>query len=152
MKIVMAGIAGVAEAVFPKNQLGIPDFETAEIVARTVEYMDELPPAQRRLYVFFFAFIELAAPLLVPCLSRFSRLSAERRTRAIRAWRCSALLPFRLVGDAAKATMTMMYMSHDSVMAYLQAYKTCGRTSPDLEIEYRPEARQEMAALVEGSP
>ncbi len=152
MEIVRAGIGAVAEAVFPKNPRGIPDFETAEMVTRTLEYMEELPPAQRRLYVFFFAFIELAAPLLVPCFSRFSNLAANRRTEAIRGWRRSALLPFRLIGDAAKATMTMMYMSHDSVMVYLQAYKTCGRTSPELEIEHRPQAREALAALVADLP
>ena len=112
MRLAMAGIAATSEATFPENDLGAPDWKSTAMVERTLEYFDELPPRQRRLLVLLFVFTELAAGLLSWRLSRFSRLPARHRTWAIHCFRRSELMLLRVLGDALKATATMMYMSH----------------------------------------
>ena len=134
------GVAAVAEAMFPVNDLGAPDWKTAEVVPRTQLYVEALPPAQGRLVLALFVFVELAAPLLVPALGRFSRLSLERRTAALRRWRSSRWAPLRLVGDALKAAMSMVYLSHPLVSAFLGEYKTCARPADGAGMRHDSEA------------
>ncbi|MCA9605446.1 MAG: hypothetical protein KC619_07615 [Myxococcales bacterium] len=135
-----AGLAGLAEALFPANEIGAPDWRDAEIVPRTLAYMAELPRPQRRLMVFLFVLVELAAPFLVPCLSRFSRLAVERRTTAVRGWRKSRFVLFRYLGEGIKATMTMQYMSHPRVLAHVGVYKTCTNPHDPLQLDVRVDA------------
>lgn len=131
------GLEAVAEALFPQNDYGAPDFKSTELVGRTLSYMDVLPRDKRRLLVALFALTELAAPLLIPCLSRFSRLPVARREEAVRRFRQSRFLPFRLLGDALKATTTLIYMSHPLALAYVGAYSTCERRTDPLAIPHR---------------
>ena len=121
-----AGLSATAEALFPANRLGAPDYRTTELVARMLSYLRLLPARQRRLLLSLFALVELAAPLLLAGFGRFSRLPVERRERAVRRWRSSSVLPLRLVGDALKATTTMMYMSHPAALAYVGSHRGCG--------------------------
>jgi len=136
----LEGLAAVAEAMFPPNDLGAPDWQDAEVVRRTLLYAEALPPAQGRLILALFLFVELAAPLLIPGLRRFSCVPLARRTAAIRRWRGSRFQPFRLLGDAIKASMTMMYMSHPKVSAYIGEYKTCARPGDGAVMRHVPDA------------
>src|SRR5260221_2911307 len=104
-----AGLAATAEALFPENDYGAPDHRTTDLVRRMQEYWDDLPPSQRKLLVLLFALVELAAPILLLGFRRFSRMSALDREQAVRRWRQSRALPLRLLGDALKATTTMIY-------------------------------------------
>ncbi len=140
MKCAVAGLAAIAEAMFPENDLGAPDWKGTETVPRTLRYIGELPPAQGRLLLLLFVFVELAAPFLLFRPHRFSRLSVEQRTLAIRRWRASRRLVLRLLGDAIKATMTMMYMSHSSVSAYIGEHKGCARPHDPLLVRHVPGA------------
>jgi hypothetical protein len=135
-------VAGAAEAMFPENSLGAPDWREARVVERMIEHLHELPPRPRRMLLFLFGFVELAAPLLVPGLHRFSRLSVARRTRAIRRWRASRLYPFRLVGDGLKMTLTMIYLAHPAVARHMGEYKTCSNPFDPHPVEIRPGALQ----------
>lgn len=139
------GIHGAAEALFPVNDLGAPDFREACVVERMMEHLEELPPSPRRMLLFLFVLVELAAPLLVPSLARFSKTPLERRTRAIRRWRRSKLYPFRMVGDGLKMTLTMMYLAHPSVARHIGEYKTCSNPADTYPVEIR-------AGALEGSP
>jgi hypothetical protein len=134
------GLSATAEALFPENDYGAPDHRTTELVPRTLEYLAELPVAQRRLLTTLFALVELAAPFLVFGFRRFSRLSAGRREAAVRAWRHSSLLPLRLLGDALKATMTLVYMSHPAALAYVGAYAVSPRPLDRLQVPVRADA------------
>ncbi|MBK8994655.1 MAG: hypothetical protein IPM35_02740 [Myxococcales bacterium] len=138
MRAAIAGIAASSEATFPENDLGAPDWKSTDMVPRTLEYLDELPPRQRRLLVLLFAFVELAAVFLVLGFRRFSRLPALRRTQVIANWRSSRFLPFRVLGDSLKATTTMMYMSHPSAIAYVGEYRVCERPLDRVKIAVRP--------------
>ena len=140
MRIATDGIAASSEAVFPENDLGAPDWKSTEMVARTLEYLDELPPRPRRLLVPLFVFVELAAAVLLLRFTRFSRLPVVRRTRAIRAWRRSPLLVVRVLGDSLKATTTMMFMSHPLVIEHLGEYRANERPLDRVKITARPEA------------
>lgn len=133
------GIRGSAEALFPDNDLGAPDWRGTDIVTRTVAYLDELPPPQRRLIAFLFLFVELLAPfVLLVGLRRFSRLSVERRLRAVQTWRASRIYLIRVVGDALKAVMTMMYAAHPSVIKYMGMYAVCEHPNETTGVEVRP--------------
>lgn len=117
------GIRAASEGLFPENDFGAPDWRDTELVARTREYMAELPPPQRRLLVLLFVVVELLAPILLLVPRRFSRLSPERRAAAVRRWRGSRFFVLRVLGDALKATTTMMYMSHPRVVAHIGEYR-----------------------------
>ena len=121
-----AGLSATAEALFPVNELGAPDFRATDLVARTLDYLALLPARQRRLLILLFVLVELGAPLLVFGTRRFSRLPVGERERAIRGFRGSSFLPVRVVGDALKACLTMMYMSHPAALAYVGAFHGSG--------------------------
>lgn len=124
-RIMLAGLSATAEGLFPENNLGAPDWKSTDLTARTLSYLNELPPPQRRLlWVLFFA-VELLAPFLVPGFSRFSSLTPLRRAQAVRRWRRSPYFLLRVLGDALKASTTMMYMSHPRVLDHIQERKTC---------------------------
>lgn len=121
----LAGLSATAEGLFPENSIGAPDWKSTELPKRALSYLNELPPPQRRLlWVLFFA-IELLAVVLLPGFSRFSRHSPLRRAQAVRRWRRSSLFLLRVLGDALKASTTMMYMSHPLVLAHIEETKTC---------------------------
>jgi hypothetical protein len=133
--------------MFPENDLGAPDWKSTEMVRRTFEYLDELPPPQRRLVKALFLFVELGAIALAGRFCRFSKLPAETRAGVVRRWRASHWLAFRVLGDAVKATTTMMYMSHPAVIRYIQEYRCCARPLDPLEIPLRElPAAQELGA------
>jgi hypothetical protein len=138
------GIVALSEVTFPENELGAPDWKSTDMVRRTLEYLDELPPKQRRLLTLLFVFVELGALFLVLGFRRFSRIPRTRRAEIIRGWRHSRLLPLRVLGDAIKATTTMMYMSHPSVIAYIGEYRVCSHEEDPLRIDVRPDALTRM--------
>ena len=144
MNRALPSIAALSEATFPENDIGAPDWKSTRMLERTVEYLDELPPAQRRLLLALFLFVQFFAPLLVLSFGRFSKLSAERRTSAIRGWRRSTFFPFRVLGDAVKATTTMIYMSHPSVIAHIGEYRVCDWPSDPVKIEVREDELMKM--------
>ncbi len=131
-------MTAAAQAIFPENDFGAPDWQSTELVSRLIDYIDQLPPPERRLLWALFVFVELAAIVLVFGFRRFSKLSVERRTQVIRRWRASRFLPFRVLGDALKASTTMIYMSHPSVIAYIEEYRVCDNRSDALKIAVRP--------------
>src|SRR5688572_24611162 len=111
--------------MFPGNDLGVPDWRATELVNRTLEYIDELPPPQRRLLMSLFLVLELLGGLLTGRPRRFSRLAVAVREEAVRGWRASKLHLLRMLGDSLKAVLTMVYASHPAVMAYLGEYRSC---------------------------
>jgi hypothetical protein len=113
------GIAATVEALFPENGYGAPDYRTTDLVARLLAYLDELPAKQRHLILLLFIAIELFAFILVPCTCRFSRLPVERREETVRRFRASRFVAIRVIGDALKATTTLIYMSHPAVSEYI---------------------------------
>ena len=148
MNRALPSIAALSEATFPENDIDAPDWRSTKMVERTVEYLDELPPPQRRLLLALFLFIEYATPLLLLCFSRFSKLSAKRRTDSIRGWRRSSFFPFRVLGDSVKATTTMIYMSHPSVIAHIGEYRVCNWSSDPVKIDIREDALTSMKDTV----
>lgn len=111
---VEVGLRAAAEGLFPTNDEGIPDWQETDLVGRTLDYLEALPPEQRRLVGALYVAIELA-PVTVGRVSRLSRLSPERRAETVRAWRTSSNPLLRMLGDALKAQLTMMYLSHPAV-------------------------------------
>jgi hypothetical protein len=139
-RVAARGIGGAAEAMFPVNDIGAPDWRDTRMVERMLEHLDELPLRPRRLLLFLFVFVEVAAPLLVPGLRFYSRASVARRTAAIRRWRASGIYPIRLLGDGLKMTLTMIYFSHPAVARYTGEYKTCANPYDMHPVEIRPDA------------
>ena len=131
------GIRGVSQAMFPTNDLGAPDWQQAAVVERTVEYLGMLPPHMRRLLMLLFVAVELAAPLLFVSPGRFSRASLARRERVLAAWKRSRLPFLKLLYDALKAQLCMMYLSHPAVQRHMQVWKTCGRENDPLALPVR---------------
>lgn len=134
------GIEAACEALFPANDLGAPDFRATDMVERMTKYIDDLPAAQGRLVRALFIAIELGCLLLPPRFRRFSNIEAEQRAALVRGFRRSRFQPFRVLGDALKATTTVIYLSHPAAVAYLGSYKTCDRPGDSLPFPVRPDA------------
>lgn len=133
-RLASRGAAAAAEALFPKNNLGAPDWESAEVVPRLEGYLGELPPRSRRLILLLFTAVELW-PLLALRVRRFSRLRPEARLGFVRRWRASRLYPIRLIGESTKAVLTMMYLSHPEALRYIGAYTVSPRPGDGLEVK-----------------
>ncbi len=139
-RLLVVGITATCEGLFPVNDLGAPDFRDAEMVERTRRYLRELPPAQRRLVSLLFMAVEFLAPLLLLVPRRFSRLTPGERALAVRRFRLSRFFPVRVLGDALKASTTMIYMSHPRVVAYVGEHRACARAEDPLSYPVRPAA------------
>jgi len=137
-RVLADGITGASEGLFPANDFGAPDHRDAEMLERTREYIDELPPQQGLLLVVLFVALELLAPFLLGIPRRFSRMSPTQRANAVRGWRSSRFSLLRILGDAVKASTTMMYMSHPKVVAHIGEYRTCEALGEGFEV--RPHA------------
>ncbi|MCC6214014.1 MAG: hypothetical protein IT376_04050 [Polyangiaceae bacterium] len=140
MRLVTAGVTATSEATFPDSDTGAPDWRSTEMVPRTLEYLEELPPRQRRLVQALFVFVELAAIFLLLRGRRFSRLPVPVRTEAIRRWRASRYLVGRILGDSLKATATMMYLSHPRALEWMGEYRACERPLDRIRLPVRPDA------------
>jgi hypothetical protein len=138
------GLGATVEALYPENDFGAPDFRTTEMVPRTLEYWALLPRHQRRLLMALYVLIELGAVFLVSGFRRFSELPAWRREQAVRDFRRSKLLPFRILGDALKASTTIIYMSHPAVLAHIGMVVVCERPNDRLTVEVDRDALARM--------
>jgi hypothetical protein len=134
------GITAASEGLFPRNSFGAPDFEQTRMVERTLEYLAELPPAQRRMVSLLFIVVELLAPLLLLRPARFSKIPHAHRAHAVRCWRRSRFFLLRVLGDALKASTTMMYMSHPLVVAYIGEHRACEHPFDALDYPVRRDA------------
>lgn len=136
------GLHASCEALYPSTDSDAPDWEDTDLVRRTASYVDGLPPDQRRLLKLLFIGVELLSLLLAP-LRRFSRRPLAVRTRAIARWRASGILPLRLLGDALKSAVQMVYLSHPAVVRYAGEYKVWAHPADTFEIDVRGTADME---------
>lgn len=139
------GIGATSEVMFPTNPHGAPDWQQTQMVERTVDYLGELPPPMRRLLMFMFVVIELGAPLLLAGPRRFSKLSRERRLKVLLSWRGSWFFPHKMLADALKAQLCMMYLSHPAVQKHIEAWKACSRENDPLGLPIRENVFDETA-------
>lgn len=130
-------VGATAEVYFPVNQVGAPDWQSTEMVPRTMAYLEELPPQTRSLLHLLFLVVEFLAPFLLAGLGRFSSRSLAFRERAIARWDSSGFFLFALLAEGLKAQLTMMYMSHPSAQHYLGAWKTCDNPNDAMHLPVR---------------
>ncbi|MCB9662973.1 MAG: hypothetical protein H6732_02590 [Alphaproteobacteria bacterium] len=110
-----AGLEALAEALFPEGDPAVPGFETTELVPRMEAYVDSLPPSQRPLVALLFVAVDRLAPLLAPLGPRLGRRPPARRLAVVEGWRGSRIWPLRVLGNAVKASLSMIYFSHPAV-------------------------------------
>src|SRR5687767_14577564 len=103
MRRAIDAIGATGEAMFPENDLGAPTWKDADVVQRTLDWMDELAAPERRLVALLFVAVEFGSILLLE--RRFSRTSRERRESAIRRWRQSPFFPLKVLGESLKGTL-----------------------------------------------
>lgn len=139
-------VRAISEVMFPANDIGVPDWQQTEMVARTQEYLTILPPRSRNLLYLLFVAIELGAPLLFVWPGRFSRAPYERRRKVLQRWRTSWFGPFKLLADALKAQLCMTYMSHPAVQEHMGVWKACERPEDPFRLPYHPDAFDEGTA------
>jgi hypothetical protein len=77
---------------------------------------------------------------IIRFFTRHTRTGIASRSAVVRARRRLRFLPFTLIGDALKATTTVIYMSHPAAMAHVGAFKTCARDNDPLKLPIRAEA------------
>jgi hypothetical protein len=138
MRRAIDGIESAGAALFPENDLGAPTWKQVAIVERTLEWMDELEAPQRRLVALLWIAVELGSILLTG--RRFSRLSSDRRAEMVRRWRKSPFFPLKVVGESVKGALSMIYLSHPDVLAYMGAYAVCAHPHDPLTINVVPGA------------
>lgn len=132
-------VGAACEALFPVNTESAPDFEQTELVERTHAWVGGLPASQRKLVKLMFIGVELLAAI-AGLGRRFSRRSVASRESLVRRWRASGVLPLRLLGDALKSSLQMIYLSHPAVVRYLGEYKVWRHPNDPFEIDVRGSA------------
>lgn len=125
MRRVADSVEAVAQAMFPENDFGAPDWRTAEMAPRTVNYIRMLPTRSRRLLILLYVAVELAAPLLLVWPGRFSRAPLKRRKHVLERWRRHWFPPYQLLQEALKAQQCMIFLSHPAVQAHIGVWKSC---------------------------
>ncbi len=133
----IAGYAACAEAFFPENDYGAPDWRQTDMVTRAEEWWRALPPSSRGVMLTAFASVELGTPVLRPGFRRFSRLPPEDRRALVTRWRASSIVPLRFLGDALKSATTMIYLSHPLAMKYI-GVKSTACEPPTTSTPYHP--------------
>lgn len=134
-----------AEAVFPPSSIGAPDWQQTALEPRVRRYVDALPPQQRKLVKLMFIGVEVGALVLSPGLRFFSRRPLAVRTANLARWRASRILPMRLLGEALKATLQMIYLADPAVMRYIGEYKTWALPGDPWDVDIRPAPTVEAA-------
>ena len=137
--LAVAGLRSAAEALFPPNGHGIPDWRGARLVERTLSYWAELPAHQRRLMVVLYSVIHVLPLVLLSAPLPFGWLPPERRATLVRGWRRSRLYPVRLLGDAIKATLTMVYMTDPEVLRAMGVSSACAHPDDPLALPRHPD-------------
>jgi len=140
------GVQSAAEALFPENTLGVPDWKQTQMVPRMLGHMEILSISARRLVVLLFLFVELATPLLSLRFRRFSRLRPSFRRSLVRRWSASSFYWLRVVGDSLKASMSMIYLSHPDVLQHMGWKKVCHNPQDTLQPEIVPPLTEEASA------
>lgn len=136
-RTVRGGIAATAEATFPENDFGAPDWKQTQLVERTLNYIELVPPRARLLLTVLYAVIELGGPFLLAGFGRFSSLSVQRRDAAMHRWGKSSFFLYRVLYDGLMAQLKMMYLSHFHVQRHLGVWKACERTIDPCETPIR---------------
>lgn len=136
-RTIRRSITAAAEACFPENTFGAPDWKQTQMVERTVAYMAILPPRGRLLLSVLYLGLEFGAPFLLAGLLPFSWLSVRARQRAIERWKNSDFILFKTIYDGLGAQQKMMYFSHGAVQRHIGTFKTCERTVDAYGIEVR---------------
>lgn len=129
-------LPAACESLYPPNDQAAPDYRQTDLPQRMATYVDRLPPGQRRLLKLMFIGVEAASVALAP-FRRFSSRAANVRRRAVRRWRASSVLPLRLLGDALKSALQMVYLSHPDVIRFIGEYKTWSHPGDALQMEVR---------------
>jgi hypothetical protein len=137
MRRTAEGIRGTSEVMFPTNDVGAPDWQATQMVERTVDYLYLLPPRMRALVMLMFIAIEFGSPFMLSGFGRFSKLSRARRLKVLEGWRKAKIPLFKLLADALKAQLCMMYLSHRDVQHHIGAFKACDRPGDALGLPTR---------------
>lgn len=135
-------VPAACEALYPPHDGEAPDFIETDLPQRVASYVDTLPPPQRRLLKLMFIGVEAISLLLAP-FRRFSRRARTVRERAVRRWRASSVLPLRLIGDALKSSLHMVYLSHPTVMRHMGEYKVWSHPDHTYDMDVRGSADAE---------
>lgn len=131
-------LRAAAEALYPPSHNGAPDAEATELARRDEAYIRALPPSSRLQVMALYVAIELFAPILAPGGSFFSWRTPARRLAAVQGWRHSRIYPLRLLGNAVHAQLSMIYLSHPAVVAFIGEYKPVAYPGDAFQVEIRP--------------
>ena len=151
IRLARPGIKGAAEVLFPVNDFGAPDYHKTQVVKRFIDYLQILPRQQRFLLILLFMTLQYLFPLLVPALKPFSLISTKRREKAMRRWHSSKIFALRMLADAIKASLSMIYMSHKEVILYTEEFKPTRNNSDEFEVPVRWPASMKRPSLRKNS-
>lgn len=152
-RVVRRGVTATAEVAFPENDFGAPDWKQTQLVERTLNYLTLVPPRARLLITVLYVAIELGSPFTLSGLRPFSKLPVAQRDRAMRRWKSSSFVLYRIVYDGLMAQLKMMYLSHFAVQRYLGVWKSCERDADPYNspIRHQPFDATTKSGFVEGA-
>ena len=146
VRLARPGVKAAAEALFPPNDLGAPDWRDTDLVERSLDYFAELPPHQGRLISLLYIVIHILPWVFLSSPLPFGWVSQERRTRIVQSWRTSRLYLARMLGDSLKATMTIVYLQHPAPLRFIGVFSICANEGDPYDLDIRPNALAESAA------
>lgn len=118
------GLHATVEGLYPPDPGGAPDAVVTNLEVRTRAYIQSQPPTHRFLLPLLFFGVELLPLILSPWAGRMSRRTPQARRELVTAWRASPVFALRGLGDALRATLQMVYLSHPAVLRHIGEYKT----------------------------
>jgi hypothetical protein len=152
-----SGIKGTAQVLYPENSFGAPDWRSAEVVKRTIDYLEELPPHRGQLVGALFVAADVMLPPLMRDIRQLPQVPLHKRQAAFERWYKEPFSPMGQLVGALKATLSMAYFGHPSVVSYIGTRKTCERpwdaykVDVDVNLLVRDHARAQ-AAKNTGNP
>ncbi len=146
----MSGIAGTAEVLYPVNDFGAPDWQSTEVVSRTLRYVEDLPPHRSQLLGALFVAADVLLPVVLGQRPGLARVPVAVRREAFARWFKEPYSPMGQLATALKATLAMTYFGHPSVMRHIGMVTHCDRPNDpyrvDVDVNYLVRDRARVAA------
>ena len=132
---VRSGIRGAAEVLFPENAIGAPDWRSTQMVQRTVDYLDELPPHRGNVVSALFVAADVMLPVALVDVRRLPDVPLAKRRAGFERWYEAPYSALGQIVGALKATLSMVYFNHPDVVRHIGTVKPCARPWDHYEVD-----------------
>ncbi|RME93132.1 MAG: hypothetical protein D6767_01675 [Candidatus Hydrogenedentota bacterium] len=124
-KLLRKPLESIGRAFFPENDFGAPSWKDVDLVKRTLDMNKMLPPKTGRQLDLLYLAAYWIFPIFVFRIPPLSLYSTKTQTKIFQKMAASRNYFIRSLADAVKASITMVYMSHEKVVKYIGEKDHC---------------------------